>query len=239
MSDDQLMDQSYKALKGRKYLIVVDDIWSTKIWDLIARTLPDDNNGSRIILTTRLKDVAEYANPDIPPLEVLPLGVDESWKLLQNKLLGKSHINCHSELEDIGKKIVQKCQGLPLAILVVAGHLSRISPKRENWVTVAENVNEVVTSYPNECIAVLAISYHHLPIHLKPCFLHMGAFPEDSEIDAWRLIRLWVAEGFLKRDKLRSLEKVAEDCLEDLASRNLIMVKRGKLNGRIKNLPYA
>ncbi|XP_019256300.1 PREDICTED: putative disease resistance RPP13-like protein 3 [Nicotiana attenuata] len=45
MSDDQLMEKAYRALKGRKYLIVIDDVWSTKIWDVMARTLPNDKNG--------------------------------------------------------------------------------------------------------------------------------------------------------------------------------------------------
>ncbi|MCD7447051.1 hypothetical protein HAX54_022399 [Datura stramonium] len=64
-----------------------------------------------------------------------------------------------------------------------------------------------------------------------------GTFPEDHEIDSWRLIRLWVAEGIPWRDKLRSLEEVAEDCLEDLASRNLIMVSRKKLNAKNSEIP--
>lgn len=88
MSDDQLMDKSYKALKGRRYLIVIDDVWNTDIWDLMATTLPEDRNGSRIILTTRLKDVAEYVNSDIPPHEMKTLSLDDSWKLLYNRLFG-------------------------------------------------------------------------------------------------------------------------------------------------------
>ncbi|WMV12376.1 hypothetical protein MTR67_005761 [Solanum verrucosum] len=79
------------------------------------------------------------------------------------------------------------------------------------------------------------MGYHYLPIHLKSCFLHIGTFPESNEIDTWTLIRLWVAEGFLKSDKLRGPEEVAEECLEDLVSRNLIMVTRKKVDGRIKS----
>ncbi|KAK4379457.1 hypothetical protein RND71_001319 [Anisodus tanguticus] len=189
LRDITLMEKAYRALKGWKYLVVVDDIWSTNIWDLIARTLPDDKIGSH-----------------------------ESWKLLCNKLYG---VEQHSplELEEIEKKIVGKWQGLPLAILVVAGNLSKFPMIKESWEIVAKNVSKVVTSYPDQCLAILAMSYHHLPIHLKPCFLHMGTFPEDFVIDTWRLIRHWVAEGFLKSDRLKSPEKVAEDCLEDLISR--------------------
>nr|XP_016507488.1 PREDICTED: putative disease resistance protein At1g63350 [Nicotiana tabacum] len=144
------------------------------------------------------------------------LRLDDSWKLLYNRLFGAAHDNCPSELEEIGKQIVGKCQGLPLAILVVAGHLSKVPMTEESWESVAKNVSKVITSYPDKCLAVLAMSYHHLPIHLKPCFLHLGIFPEDCEITIERLIRLWVSEGFLKCDRLKSLEEVAEDCLEDL-----------------------
>ncbi|KAG5625686.1 hypothetical protein H5410_010904 [Solanum commersonii] len=106
---------------------------------------------------------------------------------------------------------------------------------KETWEIVAKNVNRVVTSDPEGRIGLLAMGYHYLPIHLKSYFLHIGTFPKGNEVDAWTLIRLWVAEGFLKSDKLRDPEEVAEECLEDLVSRNLIMVTRKKVDGRIKS----
>ncbi|KAL3350043.1 hypothetical protein AABB24_022863 [Solanum stoloniferum] len=165
---------------------------------------------------------------------MMPLSLYDSWKLLHKKLFGVEQ-NCPAELEEIGRAIVGKCEGLPLAILVVAGHLSKVPMTKETWAIVAKNVNRVVASDPEGRIALLAMGYHYLPIHLKPCFLHIGTIPRGNEIDAWTLIRLWVAEGFLKNDKLRSPEEVAEECLEDLVSRNLIMVPRKKVDGRIKS----
>ncbi|XP_055817851.1 putative late blight resistance protein homolog R1B-23 isoform X2 [Solanum dulcamara] len=231
---DQLAESLYRKLKDRRYLIVIDDIWSTKVWDSITRCFPDDGNGSRIILTSRLKDVAAYANSDSPLHEMGVLGLDDSWKLLSIKVFGANDL-CPSELEDIGKQIAERCGGLPLAILVVAGYLSKIARRRESWIIVDKTVSSVVANDPDECLGVLGMSYNYLPNHLKPCFLSMGAFPEDFEIKARTLIHVWVAEGFLKAERLKSLEKVAEECLEDLISRNLIMIRKRRFNGEIRS----
>ncbi|XP_060170441.1 putative late blight resistance protein homolog R1A-10 [Lycium barbarum] len=226
-TDDELMDMIYKKLKCQRYLIVMDDIWCNDVWDLMSRTFPDDNNGSRIILTSRLKDVARHADPDCPPLNMSLLNEDESWKLLTENVFGEKHV-CPPKLEDIGKQVAQKCQGLPLALLVVAGHLSKIERTQESWEGVAKSVSKVVTNESDKCLGVLAMSYNYLPNHLKPCFLYMGVFPEDSDVSIKRLINLWVSEGFL------SEELVGRDCLEDLVSRNLIMVKKRRFNNEAR-----
>ncbi|KAL0298510.1 UNVERIFIED_CONTAM: putative late blight resistance proteinR1B-14 [Sesamum radiatum] len=85
-SYERTAEHVYKNLKGRRYLVVLDDIWSTKAWDDVRRTFPDDNNGSRIILTTRLQDVAAYADSSSPVHEMHFMGVDQSWKLLRHKV---------------------------------------------------------------------------------------------------------------------------------------------------------
>ncbi|XP_049395724.1 putative late blight resistance protein homolog R1B-23 [Solanum stenotomum] len=100
---------------------------------------------------------------------------------------------------------------------------------------VARTLGEIIASHPDKCLGVLGLSYHHLPNHLKPCFLSIGGFPEDYQVETWRLIRLWIAEGFIRRPGSdKSLEEVAEDYLEDLISRNLIMVRKKRFNGEIK-----
>nr|XP_016483410.1 PREDICTED: putative late blight resistance protein homolog R1A-10 [Nicotiana tabacum] len=233
-TDDQLMDMIYKNLKRKRYLVVMDDIWSNDVWDLMTRTFPDDNNGSRIILTSRLKDVAMHADPDSPPHEMRLLSSDESWKLLHDKVFGVKHEICPPELKDIGKQVAQKCQGLPLALLVFAGHLSKIARTPESWRDVAKSVSIVAANESDKCLGVLAMSYNYLPNHLKPCFLYMGVFPEDSEVNIVTLIKLWVSEGFLGKEKLKSMEQVGRDCWEDLVSRHLIMVRKRRFNGEAR-----
>ncbi|XP_060185336.1 putative late blight resistance protein homolog R1B-14 [Lycium barbarum] len=231
--ENELADLVQKKLKGPRYLVVVDDIWSTNVWDSIRGIFPDCNNRSRILLTTREIKVAMYANPTSPH-EMDFLNLDKSWKLLRDKVFGRKHDHPF-ELEEIGKKIAEKCQGLPLIILVMAGHLSKMARTLESWKDIAQTLGEIVTNHPDKCLGVLGLSYHHLPNHLKPCFLSMGGFPEDFQVETWRLYQLWIAEGFVRTSGSgKSLEEVAEDYLEDLISGNLIMVRKRRFNGEIK-----
>ncbi|XP_019256355.1 PREDICTED: putative late blight resistance protein homolog R1A-3 [Nicotiana attenuata] len=232
-TDDQLMDMIYKKLKYRRYLIIMYDIWSKDIWDLMTRIFPDDNNGSRIILTSRHEEVAKHADPDSNPHKMNLLNWDNSWKLLKDKVFGVEH-GCPPELEDIGKQVAQKCHGLPLALLVVAGHLSKLSTTRKCWNDVAKTISKIVASEPDKCLGVVAMSYSYLPDHLKSCFLSMAAFPEGFEVETHRLIQLWVADGFLRNERVKSLEEIGKEWLEDLISRNLIMVIKRRFNGEMK-----
>ncbi|KAM3325252.1 putative disease resistance protein [Capsicum chacoense] len=225
-SDDRLMDMIRKKLMNKRYLVVMDDIWSSDAWDLMTRTFPENNNRSRIILTSRLKDMSTHADPDSIPHEISLLNLDQSWKLLHDNLFGLQQV-CPPELEYIGKQVSQKCGGLPLALLVVAGHLSKIARTTESWKDVAKSVNEVVTNESDICLGVLAMSYGYLPNRLRPCFLYMGVFPEDKEVDIKGLINLWDSEGFIS-------EEVGRKCFEELVSRNLIMVRKRRSNGEAK-----
>ncbi|MCD7464156.1 hypothetical protein HAX54_052216 [Datura stramonium] len=231
--NNELADLVQKKLKGRRYLFVVDDIWSTDVWDSIGGIFPDYKNGSRILLTTRETEVAMHVNTSSPH-EMNLLNIDNSWKLLRDKVFGPKHDH-PPELEKIGKKIVEKCQGLPLTISVIAGHLSKMARTLASWKDVAKTLVKIVATHPDKCLGVLGLSYHHLPIHLKPCFLSMGSFPEDFHVETWRLIQLWIAEGFIRTSEGdKSSEEVAVDYLEELISRNLIMVRKRRFNGEIK-----
>ncbi|KAG8378962.1 hypothetical protein BUALT_Bualt07G0039000 [Buddleja alternifolia] len=222
-SDEQLGDQLYKSLIIRRYLIVMDDLWSTDAWDEVRRFFPDNHNESRIMITTRLSNVANcFGSGD--PHKIEFLDEDTSWDLICKKVFQKG--GCPLELEEIGKKIAKTCRGLPLALVVIGGLLAKSNKTREYWEYVAENLNSIVNSGNDEhCLKLLSLSYNHLPIHLKPCFLYMATFPEDCEIHVSRLKKLWVAEGFLKPIRTKSLEDVANEYLKDLTDRNLISIR--------------
>ncbi|PHT31635.1 hypothetical protein CQW23_27972 [Capsicum baccatum] len=120
MSNDQLMEVVNRGLKDRRFLIVIDDIWSADTWDQMQRIFPNDGNKSRILLTTRLKYVADYVScPDFPPHSKSFLSLEDSWNLFTEKIFQKDP--CPALLEEIGKHIVHQCRGLPLSIVVVAG----------------------------------------------------------------------------------------------------------------------
>ncbi|KAA8519401.1 hypothetical protein F0562_013657 [Nyssa sinensis] len=216
MSDAELGERLYKCLKERRYLVVMDDIWLIEAWNDIKKHFPNDNNGNRILFTSRMIDVAFQAKPDSPPHFLHFLTDDESWNLLQKKVFQKK--SCPTELVEIGKQIAKKCQGLPLAILVVAGLLAKTEQTENWWKKVAESVSSYILNDPKQYMDTLALSYNHLPPHLKSCFLFMGAFPE--EIPVQKLIWLWIAEGFICQTGQKSFEDVAEEYLMDLIDRS-------------------
>ncbi|CAN4124459.1 unnamed protein product [Withania somnifera] len=205
-----------QTLLVKRYLILVDDVWEASAWDDISSCFYDAKNGSRIILTTRHLEVSEYAKSVSEPISLRTLNVDESWKLLEDKVFGKESFS--HPLEEVGKYIAEKCGGLPLSIVLVAGILAKMERTEESWKQ-----------------AVVKQSYQVLPYHLKTCFLYLGAFLEDRVIDVSRLTRLWISESFVKSYEGKSVEDIAEGYLENLIARNLLMVsKRSYLDGKVQ-----
>ncbi|XP_022867339.1 putative disease resistance RPP13-like protein 3, partial [Olea europaea var. sylvestris] len=229
---DQLGELLYKNLKGRRYLLIMDDVWNIEAWDSVKRYFPKDELGSRILLTTRLENVANDISSGSPLHHVRFLNDEESWKLFHLKVFGEGF--CPIELEEIGKKIAQNCRGLPLAVAVIGGLLSRATKTPQYWRSIVENLSSEITSNDEQCSKILSLSYKHLPYHLKGCFLYMGIFSEDFEIKVKVLTKLWVAEGILKPACSKMLEDVGEECFLDLVQRSLILVQKKGSNGKIK-----
>ncbi|KAH0735604.1 hypothetical protein KY285_011311 [Solanum tuberosum] len=233
-NDGELADQLQKLLKRGRYLVVIDDIWTKGAWDDIKLCFPDCNCRSRILMTTRNMEVAEYASSGRPPYQMRLMNFDESWSLLYEKVFAK---DCFPpEFDEVGKQIALKCKGLPLTIVVIAGLLSKIGKALDEWKSVAANVSSVVsTDLDVQCMRVLTLSYHHLPHHLRACFLYFALFPEDKLIFVNKLVKLWAAEGFLKVDKTKSMEQVAKQSLKDLVDRSLVFIQRvSSFDGKIK-----
>ncbi|KAI3454791.1 hypothetical protein Pfo_011454 [Paulownia fortunei] len=231
-SEEILGIQLYKSLSGRRYMIIMDDMWSIEVWDKVKMFFPDNNNGSRIIVTTRLSNLANHFSSS--SLEMKFLDEDNSWNLLCEKVFVQE--SCPLELEEVGKKIAKNCKGLPLSIVVTGGLLAKSNKALEYWKHVAEDVSSIVYLDDHEhCLKVLSLSYSQLPVHLKPCFLYMGVFPEDHEIRVSELTKLWIAEGFLKPIRAKNMEEIAEEFLKDLIERNLILVDKWGSSGKIKS----
>ncbi|XP_073121634.1 putative late blight resistance protein homolog R1B-14 [Henckelia pumila] len=213
----------YQSLYHRKYLIVLDDVWDMQIWNYIKRLFPDNYNGSRIMLTTRDSKVAAYANSLGSYHEMQRLDKDSSWSLLCREVFMQN--NCPPELVKIGKEIARQCQGLPLTISAMSGHLKKEKQTQEYWRSVATSVSSVLKTNSDSCLEILTLSYNYLPHHLRACFLYFGSFQQEyGLVDVSRLVKLWVADGFVKSRRSNSMEEVAEEYLRDIIERNLVYV---------------
>ncbi|KAJ0695461.1 putative P-loop containing nucleoside triphosphate hydrolase, leucine-rich repeat domain superfamily [Helianthus annuus] len=232
-SESKLCETLYQSLKGRKYLIVIDDIWSCKSWDDVAPCFPDDKTGSRVLVATRLTEVASHTSQGGFTHNLRLLTEEQSWELLCRKTF--RGYECPESLIETGKHIAKKCGGLPLAIVVIAGLLEKGEKRKDLWEKIAESVGSYIVNDPKGCLDTLALSYDHLPCHLKKCFLYVGGFPEDYEVRVQTLIRLWMAEGFIKESGQRSLEEEGKSYLMDLIDRNLLIVAEKSSNGGVKS----
>ncbi|XP_052206156.1 putative late blight resistance protein homolog R1A-10 [Diospyros lotus] len=230
-SAEKLADELRVILQRGRYLVVLDDVWTKGAWDDLKMAFPKNNNKSRILLTSRNNEVAIHAT-DRNPYLLRFLNDDESWELLEKKVFRKE--KCPPELKDLGRGIAKECGGLPLAIVVIAGLLMKKEKTCDWWEKVAKRVSSYVARDPKQCMDILALSYNYLPYHLKACFLYLGVFPEDYEIPVWKLIQLWVAEGFIQQVGEIRLEDTAEEQLEDLVDRNLLLVEKRRSDGGIK-----
>ncbi|XP_051116795.1 late blight resistance protein R1-A-like isoform X2 [Andrographis paniculata] len=224
-------ERIYQYLKGMRYLVVIDDIWSIEVWDDLRSIFPDDCNGSRIVLTTRSLDIAQYTSSCGIVHQIQFLNKEDSWSLFQGKVFVQDH--CPPEFESIGKSIASKCYGLPLAIVVIAGILSKAALILNDWKQLARNMSTVLSSKDSHFSKILYLSYAHLPHHLKACFLYIGSHPEDHNIRISRLIEMWIHLGFLRPHRdLQSLKEVGEECIEDLVRRNLVVITKKRSDGR-------
>ncbi|XP_031102036.1 putative late blight resistance protein homolog R1C-3 [Ipomoea triloba] len=232
----QIAEQLCTSLMGKKYLIFLDDIWTTAAWDAMKGHFPENFNGSRILVTTRFKEVSEYLSTN--PYQVKYQSVENLWELLSRKVFRQSRVqpvdngDMRSKLR-IANRIVYRCSGLPLGVVVIAGLLAATKESLQIWRDVEESLDGVENE--NRISKILSLSYNYLPPHLKPCFHYFGVFPEDNVIPVKRLINLWVAERFLMPHKNMSLEEVAESYLHDLINRNLVRINELSIDGKVKS----
>ncbi|XP_073106777.1 putative disease resistance RPP13-like protein 3 isoform X2 [Elaeis guineensis] len=236
MGEEEVRERLVDFLRDKRYLVVMDDVWTVDVWRQVEQVLPNGNNGSRILLTTRKIEVARHAEPRIPPHELQHLNDTESLELFRRKAFPPNE-DVPTELRELIQQLARRCGGLPLALVVLGGLLSRKDRSYDTWSKVAQSTNWQSHGEGQECLSILGLSYNDLPYQLKPCFLYITAFPEDSIISVSKLVRLWIAEGFILEEQRQTMEDTARDWLDELVHRCMIqVVERSGAYGRVKSI---
>ncbi|KAL8040635.1 hypothetical protein ABFX02_10G110700 [Erythranthe guttata] len=161
--EDSLSKLVYQILLGKRYLIVLDDVWNTHIREELKHYLPDEVNQSRIIITSRMRDFNELF------IEIPLLNDAESWNLLRDLVFTTTGGSCSPQLEKIGKEIAKKCEGLPLAIIEVGKLMRKKEKTVEEWQFIADKEDPLtIKSDDNTPLSyALLLSYTMLPQYLK------------------------------------------------------------------------
>uniref|UniRef100_A0ACD6ALP5 Uncharacterized protein n=1 Tax=Avena sativa TaxID=4498 RepID=A0ACD6ALP5_AVESA len=196
-SEMELLQKDLRRVLGRKrYLLVLDDVWNEdrQKWDGLRSLLCSDaGSGSAIIVTSRSDQVASVMGT-IPSHQISLLNEDQSWELFCRDTFGR-RVEKHDELISMARNIVQKCNGLPLAIKTMAALLR--SKHRNEWFSVLESdvwKNGILTT---GILPALQLSYDHLSSEAKICFSLCAIFPKGTLMDKDMLIQLWLANDFI------------------------------------------
>ena len=218
---NKLISDLQKEINGYRYLLVLDDVWNddSEKWDKLKGLLLGGARGSRILLTTREEKVAKISKT-IDPLFLRDLNEEESWSLFRQKAFENGQEPKNLRIKEIGLEIVRKCRGIPLAINTIGSILS-FKNSEEEWLSFKNIEFSKIDQKETGIIPTLKLSYDHLPLNLKQCFAYCSLFPKDYHIEKNKLIKLWMAQGFIKlSSQNQCLEDVGHDYFMELLWRS-------------------
>ncbi|KAF3455926.1 hypothetical protein FNV43_RR00569 [Rhamnella rubrinervis] len=192
MDEEAFTHTLREYLCQKRYAVIFDDVWNENFWGDIEHALLDHENGARIVITSRNMEVADFCKisafvynhemQHLPPEKAREFFCKRAFKLEQGK--------CPTEFLKLSDKIIDKCHGVPLAIVATAGLLSTKSKTVDVWTKLHVSLSSELENNPHlkSITRILSLSYSDLPHHLKSCFMYFGMYPEDCSIRCSRII---------------------------------------------------
>lgn len=212
-------------LKDGRCLIVLDNVRDPKIY-LELRDVMSNLAAIRIIITTRKTQVAAARDPSSRFLQLQQLSPTDAFCLFCRKAFRKlKNYKCPSDLKNVATSIVNKCNGQPLAIVIIGGLMSEKPRSEKIWNQMYVRLESEVERNADHIDAILNLSYHDMPGDLRNCLLYCSMFPEDYNMSRESLVRLWVAEGSVLRMSQQTQhppEHIAEEYFMQLINRNML-----------------
>ncbi|KAL4636450.1 hypothetical protein ACB092_03G009400 [Castanea dentata] len=232
-----LLEKICKLIGGKKFFLILDDVWTeddTK-WVPFKEAFKYGSQGSRILVTTRNKRAAhKIGSVEIINLEVL--SKEDCWLMFRKIAFFDRDPTICEQLEYLGKKIAEKCKGLPLAAKTL-GSLMRFKNRKEEWKSVLDSSlwkleDEAIKSL----FAPLLLSYYDLPSPLKRCLSYCAVFPKDYVFSRDELVYMWMAQGYIMSNTYMEMEIMAQDYFKKLAMRSFFQdFEKDEDEANIKN----
>ncbi|XP_048442172.1 putative disease resistance protein RGA1 [Pyrus x bretschneideri] len=231
---EQLQNDLRDKVDGKKYLLVLDGVWNKdqRKWLSLKNLLMGGGEGSRILITTRSKTVATISD-SAKSYTLKGLNEEQSWSLFKKMAYKDGKEPENPTIKAVGEEVARKCQGVPLAIRTIGGMLFTKDDEID-WLNFKEKTLSKINQEQNDILPILKLSYDVLPSHLKHCFAYCSLFPPDYEISVQRLIRFWVAQGFIESsDENECLEDVAYEYYRELLQRSFFQEEKTNEFGMI------
>nr|GMD04244.1 disease resistance protein At4g27190-like [Ipomoea batatas] len=230
VSKERMASCLYNKLEGQRFLLILDDIWEEINLDDVGIPRPSEHSGSKIILTTRDFNVCQQMLTDIQ-FQVGRLHPEEAWKLFRETV--EEEVVDDDQIKPMAETIVKECDGLPLALIIVGASL-----RKKTEIGLWERALHALQKSEPSCIRgveekvykPLKWSYDSLQgQQLKSCFLFFCLFPEDFEVDTYKLVQYWVPEGLIDEQQnfeqqhnevLRIVDYLKDSCLLERCRRS-------------------
>ncbi|XP_066161966.1 putative disease resistance RPP13-like protein 1 [Oryza sativa Japonica Group] len=212
-----------KEIQDKRFLLVLDDVWNERrdYWEMFRLPMLTTKL-CKIIVTTRSQNVARLVQT-MDSCELSCLDSNDSWSLFkQTALLDEEHAN-NPSLQEIGKDIVSRCKGLPLAIKTI-GSMLRYEPDETKWKDILESDLWDLEQSQNEVLPALELSYKQMPMYLKRCFIALSLFPKDYILHEENVVLLWEPLELLQHGDGANKAKLAVSYLHELAQRSMIEI---------------
>ncbi|XP_060184528.1 putative disease resistance protein RGA4 [Lycium barbarum] len=226
---EQLQVQLHETLRAKRYLLILDDVWNEdpSKWFELKDLLMVGSSGSKIVVTTRNQAVASLMGTTYT-YNLAGLPFDDSVTLFNRWVFGEG--KQYQNLVEIGKDIVKKCRGVPLAVKTLAS-LLRTKSDEYDWLLVRDNEIWNLEQRETGILPALKLSYNQLPSELKQCFSICSLFPKDYVFNHMELIYVWIAQGLIRHNSRNlgwELEDIGKRYFDDLSSRSFFEdVQRG------------
>jgi len=215
-------DSVMRKLQRMKVLVVLDDVSDPEQLDILIETPDRFGRGSRIIITTRDKQVLAKKVVDSNIYEVRALEFDDSFKLFNLNAFEQSHPKME-EYHELSKKLVNYTKGIPL-VLKELGHLLGGKDKK-TWERQLERLTKVPMKKVYDAIR---LSYDDLDRGEKKMLLVIACFSDGLhlKVDSIKLL--------LKVDNIQLLLKghgynFVADELESLKNKGLLRISQDKV----------
>ncbi|XP_034208083.1 putative disease resistance protein RGA3 [Prunus dulcis] len=211
----------HESVKGKKVFLVLDDVWNQdyRKWEQLKLPLQNGAVGSRILVTTRKEEVARMVGASTDMINLKVLREENCWVLFYHIALADREKNESKGLEFIGKEIVKKCKGLPLAAKALGG-LMHYKETRKQWEDVLNSKIWNVDEIEEQVFQPVLLSHYDLAPAIKRCPLYCVIFPKDYNIVKDELIELWMSQNYLNSIRNKEKEEVGEMYFDNLVMRS-------------------
>ncbi|KAL6128173.1 hypothetical protein ACLB2K_071529 [Fragaria x ananassa] len=212
----------FDLIKGKKYLLVLDDVWYPKSsqWEEFIKPLSKGAAGSKVLVTTRNEDVAtDVMNATTELVTLKGLGEASCLSLFYHSA-GMVESSVSKEFHDIGLEIVKRCNGLPLAAKTLGSLMRNKKNNIREWRDVVKSKTWELKEVQQDVFRPLLLSYHDLPLPTKQCLLYCVLFPKDHVYDKNGLVELWMSQDYLNDNGSKEKMIVGQNYFDDLVTRS-------------------